>query len=203
MEGSAQSGAEGGKGGRRVFLDRMAERLGAAAGVKSAYGEPVERDGVTVIPVAKVAWGFGGGDSSGTPHPARRKGGGPGGGGDSDGGHLRIGPSGGRLSIRGGLRGRRRGFGLADRVCGDGRRDHAFSADLDSRADGPHGLRIGCWHSICGLRRGSPCCEDRANMWIRDVGSLRAEAGLSSAPHAGCRTDQWLTGGVRGRIGGE
>ncbi|MCJ7796020.1 MAG: hypothetical protein MUQ56_04535 [Thermoleophilia bacterium] len=74
MEGSAQPGAEGVKSERRVFLERMAERLGAAAGVKSAYGEPVERDGVTVIPVAKVAWGFGGGDSAGIPRSARRKG---------------------------------------------------------------------------------------------------------------------------------
>ena len=74
MENSSRSGAEGVKGERRVFLDRMAERLGAAAGVKSAYGEPVERDGVTVIPVAKVAWGFGGGDSAGTARSARGKG---------------------------------------------------------------------------------------------------------------------------------
>jgi uncharacterized spore protein YtfJ len=30
-------------------------------GVKSAYGEPVEIDGVTIIPVAFVQYGFGGG----------------------------------------------------------------------------------------------------------------------------------------------
>ena len=74
VEGSAQSSAEGVKSERRGFLERMAEHLGARAGVKSAYGEPVERDGVTVIPVAKVAWGFGGGDNAGTPRSARRKG---------------------------------------------------------------------------------------------------------------------------------
>ncbi len=74
MEGSAQPGAGGVKGERRVFLERIAEHLGAAAGVKSAYGEPVERGGVTVIPVAKVAWGFGGGDGAGTSRSAHRKG---------------------------------------------------------------------------------------------------------------------------------
>jgi uncharacterized spore protein YtfJ len=30
-------------------------------GVKSAYGEPVEIDGVTIVPVALVQYGFGGG----------------------------------------------------------------------------------------------------------------------------------------------
>ena len=67
MDGSERSGDEGIKSERRLFLERMAERLGAAAGVRSIYGEAVERDGVTVIPVAKVAWGFGGGDNAGAP----------------------------------------------------------------------------------------------------------------------------------------
>lgn len=31
------------------------------ANAKQVYGEPVERDGTTIIPVAKVQWGFGGG----------------------------------------------------------------------------------------------------------------------------------------------
>lgn len=74
MEGSEQPGAQTAKAERRVLLERMAERIGAAAGVKTAYGEPVERDGVTVIPVAKVAWGFGGGENAGIPRSARRKG---------------------------------------------------------------------------------------------------------------------------------
>jgi len=41
--------------------ERLARQIGITANAKSIYGEPVERDGVTVIPVAKVAYGFGGG----------------------------------------------------------------------------------------------------------------------------------------------
>ena len=43
------------------FIGGMAERLGAAAKAATIFGEPVERDGITVIPVAKARWGFGGG----------------------------------------------------------------------------------------------------------------------------------------------
>lgn len=43
------------------FLAGLAERLGAAARAATIFGEPVERDGITVIPVAKARWGFGGG----------------------------------------------------------------------------------------------------------------------------------------------
>ena len=42
-------------------LSRLAERLGANAAASAVFGTPVERDGVTVIPVARVRWGFGGG----------------------------------------------------------------------------------------------------------------------------------------------
>ena len=44
------------------FVARLAEKLGASAGAKAVFGDPVERDGVTVIPVARAAWGFGGGE---------------------------------------------------------------------------------------------------------------------------------------------
>ena len=43
------------------LVERLAERLGGAVSAAAVYGTPVERDGVTVIPVAKVRWGFGGG----------------------------------------------------------------------------------------------------------------------------------------------
>jgi uncharacterized spore protein YtfJ len=43
------------------FIGTMAEKLGAVAKAATVFGEPVERDGVTVIPVAKARWGFGGG----------------------------------------------------------------------------------------------------------------------------------------------
>lgn len=43
------------------FISTMAEKLGAVARAATVFGDPVERDGVTVIPVAKARWGFGGG----------------------------------------------------------------------------------------------------------------------------------------------
>lgn len=47
------------------FLGKLAERIGAHASVKAVFGEPIERDGLVVVPVAKVRWGFGGGAGSG------------------------------------------------------------------------------------------------------------------------------------------
>lgn len=43
------------------FIEGLAHQLGIAANAKNIYGEPVERDGVTIIPVAKLGYGFGGG----------------------------------------------------------------------------------------------------------------------------------------------
>ena len=43
------------------FLSTLAEKVGAIAKASIVFGEAVERDGVTVIPVAKARWGFGGG----------------------------------------------------------------------------------------------------------------------------------------------
>lgn len=43
------------------FVRRLGERVGASARAAAVFGEPVEREGVTVIPVARAAWGFGGG----------------------------------------------------------------------------------------------------------------------------------------------
>lgn len=34
-----------------------------AVGVKSAYGDPIQVEGVTLVPVALVQYGFGGGDA--------------------------------------------------------------------------------------------------------------------------------------------
>ena len=59
------------------LLPLLAERLGGAASAKAVFGQPVERDGVTIVPVAKVRYGFGGGCGSGP----NRKGAGEGGGG--------------------------------------------------------------------------------------------------------------------------
>ncbi|MBX0335417.1 hypothetical protein K3G39_19455 [Pontibacter sp. HSC-14F20] len=46
------------------FIERLAQRLGISANASTIYGEPVERDGVTVIPAAKAMYGFGGGSGS-------------------------------------------------------------------------------------------------------------------------------------------
>jgi len=46
------------------FLDRLAERLGGRASVKAVFGDPIERDDLTVVPVARVRWGFGGGSGT-------------------------------------------------------------------------------------------------------------------------------------------
>jgi uncharacterized spore protein YtfJ len=44
-----------------TFVERLVERIGAKASARAIFGEPIERDGLTVIPVARVRWGFGGG----------------------------------------------------------------------------------------------------------------------------------------------
>jgi uncharacterized spore protein YtfJ len=43
------------------LIERLAELIGAKAGVRAVFGEPVQQGGVTVIPIARVRWGFGGG----------------------------------------------------------------------------------------------------------------------------------------------
>jgi uncharacterized spore protein YtfJ len=47
------------------FVERMAERVGGKASVRAVFGDPIERDGLTIIPVARVRWGFGGGSGTG------------------------------------------------------------------------------------------------------------------------------------------
>jgi hypothetical protein len=56
------------------FFGGLARRLGLPAGVGLVFGERIEHDGVVVIPVAKAAWGMGGGVDA-----ARDAGGGGGG----------------------------------------------------------------------------------------------------------------------------
>jgi uncharacterized spore protein YtfJ len=57
--------------------------LGTTANAKSVFGEPIQSGDKTVVPVAKVAYGFGGGFGSGKDggHPDREGEGGGGGGG--------------------------------------------------------------------------------------------------------------------------
>jgi len=60
----------------QTFVERLAERVGASSGAATLFGEPVERGEVTVIPVARAVWGFGGGSG---PEAAGGAGGGGGG----------------------------------------------------------------------------------------------------------------------------
>ena len=46
------------------FIERLVQQIGITANARYIYGEPVERDGVTVITVAKAAYGFGGGSGT-------------------------------------------------------------------------------------------------------------------------------------------
>jgi uncharacterized spore protein YtfJ len=48
-----------------ALAERLAERVGGVANAGAVFGDPVERGGVTVIPVAKVRWGAGGGGGTG------------------------------------------------------------------------------------------------------------------------------------------
>jgi uncharacterized spore protein YtfJ len=47
------------------ILRQLNESLGATASVRSVFGEPIHAQGKTVIPVARVVYGFGGGSGSG------------------------------------------------------------------------------------------------------------------------------------------
>ena len=46
------------------LVQHLADRLSASANARTVFGDPVERNGVTVIPVASVRYGFGGGGGS-------------------------------------------------------------------------------------------------------------------------------------------
>jgi len=60
----------------KSFVERIADIIQVNANAKQVFGEPVERDGTTIIPVARVQWGFGGGGLG--RGPAERGGGGGG-----------------------------------------------------------------------------------------------------------------------------
>ena len=48
------------------LLERLGQQLSTSATVQTVYSTPVERQGITVIPVARVRYGFGGGGGGGT-----------------------------------------------------------------------------------------------------------------------------------------
>jgi uncharacterized spore protein YtfJ len=81
------------------LVERLVDRIGSRAGVKAVFGEPIERAGVTVIPVARVRWFAGAGAGTG-PVERDQEGamaGGSGGGGGATAtpvGYIEIGSSG-------------------------------------------------------------------------------------------------------------
>ena len=68
--------------GRRTdeLLSLLAERIGAKLSSATVFGTPVERDGVTVVPVAAARFGFGAGGGSDPSKQQEGEGGGGGGG---------------------------------------------------------------------------------------------------------------------------
>jgi len=63
------------------LLQKISETVAAAANVKNVYGEPIHVNGKTIVPVAKVAYGFGAGTGTKNGGAADRQGEGGGGGG--------------------------------------------------------------------------------------------------------------------------
>lgn len=47
------------------LLEKIGQSLGSTATVKSVFGEPIQAEGKTVVPIAKVAYGFGAGSGAG------------------------------------------------------------------------------------------------------------------------------------------
>ncbi|MGH9358608.1 MAG: spore germination protein GerW family protein [Terriglobia bacterium] len=63
------------------FFQSLTERLQSSAHVKTIYGEPIVRDHKSVVPVARVAYGFGGGGGQRGKNQGSEHGGDEGGGG--------------------------------------------------------------------------------------------------------------------------
>jgi uncharacterized spore protein YtfJ len=63
------------------LLERIGQTVGQRAQAGTIFGEAVEREGVTVIPVAKARFGFGGGGGAGSRGGDDQGSGGGGGGG--------------------------------------------------------------------------------------------------------------------------
>jgi hypothetical protein len=75
----ARDAATGGAGDR--LLERLAELVGARGNVSAVFGEPIRQGDRTVVPVARVRWGIGGGSGRTDEAPAGPSSGTGGGGG--------------------------------------------------------------------------------------------------------------------------
>ena len=77
MDAAARA-ARGGPGG---FLASLIERAGGAATARAVFGDPVTQGATTVIPVARLRWGAGGGAGEDVRDGKQSTGSGGGGGG--------------------------------------------------------------------------------------------------------------------------
>jgi uncharacterized spore protein YtfJ len=64
-----------------TMLQSLHENLSSRAQVKSVFGEPISAEGKTIIPIAKIAYGFGAGVGTGGVGDTHARGEGGGGGG--------------------------------------------------------------------------------------------------------------------------
>lgn len=96
MDATEEARRAGGATPADRLVERLAELIGARAGVQVVFGEPVRHEGLTVIPVARVRWGFGGGGGSADgPQSGPASGSGGGGGVAADPiGYVETGPNG-------------------------------------------------------------------------------------------------------------
>jgi uncharacterized spore protein YtfJ len=59
--GAAKKARRSAEGLSATLLEKLAAQIGANAGAKAAFGEPIARGGHTVVPVAQSMWGTGAG----------------------------------------------------------------------------------------------------------------------------------------------
>jgi uncharacterized spore protein YtfJ len=62
-------------------LERLADLVGARANVQAVFGQPIHQGDLTVVPVARVRWGVGGGSGKSEAAPEGKSSGTGGGGG--------------------------------------------------------------------------------------------------------------------------
>ena len=91
MSTEATSGAAAEQPRRRTdeWLAALADRIGARFSATTVYGAPIERDGVTVVPVAAARLGIGAGSGS-DPSKGQDGEGGGGGGGVTPAGYIEL-----------------------------------------------------------------------------------------------------------------
>ena len=69
-EAKSEAAADAAASGDR--FNRLVESLGGTASASAVFGDPVERDGVTIVPVARVRYGVGGGGGRGGGRKKKR-----------------------------------------------------------------------------------------------------------------------------------